>query len=118
MNYDWTAIPEAEVPRASDPLFQHLVATSASETNKTASIRSAVTDDLLDFRPHEKSNTIRTIFKHQLLSERRFFAQFVGTSEPAAETLLPASPDAAGVGEYLDRYVRFAKLRLPQFAAA
>ena len=40
---------------------------------------------LLEFRPHEKCNTIRAILVHQLLSERRFFAQFVGTAEPAVE---------------------------------
>ena len=50
----------------------------------------AVPDDLLDFKPHEKTNPIRTILVHQLLSERRFFAQFVGTEEPPVEELLPS----------------------------
>ena len=40
------------------------------------------------FQPHEKTNPIRTILVHQLLSERRFFAQFVGTEEPPVEELL------------------------------
>jgi uncharacterized damage-inducible protein DinB len=54
--------------------------------------------------------------EHQLLSERRFFAQFVGTAEPPAEELLPPGerPTAAA---YLDRYVDLCRRRLPQFAA-
>ena len=78
MNYDFIAIPDQDVPQATDPLFQHLVTTYASETNKTASMWRAIPDDLLDFKPHEKVNTIRAILVHQILSERRFFAQFVG----------------------------------------
>lgn len=116
MQYAWTAIPDPEVPAAADPLFQHLVQTYASETNKTASIWKAVGDDVLDFRAHEKSNTIRTIFVHQILSERRFFAQFVGTAEPAVESLLPPG-DKPPAAAYIDRYVVLAKVRLPQFAA-
>ena len=37
-----------------------------------------------------KGNPIRTIFSHQLLSKRRFFAEFAGLNEPAVEELLPA----------------------------
>ena len=87
--YEHVAIPDQEVPQASDPLFQHLVATYVSETNKTASMWRAIPDDLLDFKPHEKVNTIRAILVHQVLSERWFFAQFVGTVEPPVEDLLP-----------------------------
>ena len=39
MTYDFIAIPDEDVPQATDPLFQQLVATYASETNKTASKR-------------------------------------------------------------------------------
>ena len=81
MTYDFIAIPDEDVPQATDPLFQHLVVSYASETNKTASLWRAIPDDLLDFKPHEKVNTIRAILVHQILSERRFFAQFVGTVE-------------------------------------
>jgi uncharacterized damage-inducible protein DinB len=116
MNYEWTAIPDAEVPTAAEPAWQHLLATYASETNKTASMWKAVPDDKLDFRPHEKVNTIRTILVHQLLSERRFFAQFVGTAEPPVDELLPAG-ESPQTDAYIDRYVALAKLRLPQFAA-
>jgi uncharacterized damage-inducible protein DinB len=116
MHYDWVAIPDSEVPAAADPLFRHVVETYASETNKTASLWRAVPDALLDFRPHEKCNTIRTILVHQLLSERRFFAQFVGTQEPPVEQLLPVggTPPA---GAYIEKYVWLARLRLPQLAA-
>jgi uncharacterized damage-inducible protein DinB len=116
MHYDSIAIPDAEIPIAAEPVFQHLLTTYASEANKTASVWRAVPDDLLDFKPHEKTNSIRTIFVHQLLSERRFFAQFVGTDEPPVEELLPADEKPA-VGDYLAEYVRLAKRRLPQFAA-
>ena len=79
MNYDFIAIPDQDVPQATDLLFQHLVTTYASETNKTASMWRAIPNDFLDFKPHEQVNTIRAILVHQILSERRFFAQFVGT---------------------------------------
>ncbi len=90
MHYDFIAIPDADVPQAVELVFQHVATTYASETNKTVSVWRAVPDDLLDFKPHEKTNSIRTILVHQLLSERRFFAQFVGTEEPPVEELLPA----------------------------
>jgi hypothetical protein len=61
MNYRFTAIPDEDVPKATDPLFQHLVVTYASETNKTASMWRAIPDDFLDFKPQEKVNTIRAI---------------------------------------------------------
>jgi uncharacterized damage-inducible protein DinB len=103
------------VPPAVDPLFQHVVTTYASEANKTVSVWRAVPDDVLDFRPHEKTNTVRTILVHQLLSERRFFAQFVGTDEPPVEELLPPGERPA-VRAYLDKYVGLVKRRLPQLA--
>ena len=115
MNYDFTAIPDADLPQAVEPVFQHVVTTYASETNKTVSMWRAVPDDLLDFKPHEKTNPIRTIMVHQLLSERRFFAQFVGTEEPPVEELLPAC-DKPTVAAYIEKYVGLAKKRLPQLA--
>ena len=117
MHYEFVAIPDEQVPRASDPLFQHIVATYASETNKTASLWRAIADDVLDFRPHEKTNTIRAILVHQVLSERRFFAQFIGTDEPPVDGLLP-SGENPHAQEYLDAYIRLARRRLPQLAAA
>jgi uncharacterized damage-inducible protein DinB len=115
MNYDFIAIPDAEVPRAVDPTFQHVLQTYASEANKTVGTWRAVPDDLLDFKPHEKTNSIRTILVHQLLSERRFFAQFVSTDEPPVEELLPPG-EKPFVPAYLDKYVWLVKRRLPQLA--
>jgi uncharacterized damage-inducible protein DinB len=115
MHYDYTAIADAEVPRAVEPGFQHVLQTYVSETNKTVSVWRAVPDALLDFRPHEKTNTIRTILVHQLLSERRFFAEFAGLNEPPVEELLPACPEPV-VEAYIGKYVWLVKRRLPQFA--
>jgi len=115
MHYEYTAIPDADVPRAVEPTFQHVLQTYASETNKTVSVWRAVPDGLLDFKPHEKTNPIRGIMAHQLLSERRFFAQFVGTEEPPVEDLLPPG-DSPAVAAYIEKYVGLARLRLPQLA--
>jgi uncharacterized damage-inducible protein DinB len=115
MMYDFIAIADAEVPQAVDPIFQHILTTYASETNKTVSVWRAVPDGLLDFTPHEKTNSIRTILVHQLLSERRFFGQFVGTEEPPVEELLPSGAKPTRQ-EYIDKYLWLAKRRLPQFA--
>jgi uncharacterized damage-inducible protein DinB len=116
VNYEYVAIPDADIPRAVEPVFQHLLQTYVSEVNKTASVWRAVPDSLLDFRPHPGTNTLRTILVHQLLSERRFFAQFAGLDEPPVEQLLPEG-DSPAVSAYLERYVWLAKRRLPQFAA-
>ena len=115
MNYDFIAIPDEAIPQTQNSLFQHLVDTYASETNKTASMWRAIPDDMLDFKPHEKVNTIRAILVHQILSERRFFTQFAGIQEPPVEDLLPPGDDPK-VKDYLDRYVTLAKRRLPQLA--
>lgn len=116
MHYDFIAIPDADVPQAAVPVFQHAVTTYASETNKTVSVWRAVPDELLDFRPHDKVNTIRAILAHQLLSERRFFGQFVGTDEPPVGELLPPG-ESPLVAAYIDKYVGLCERRLPQFAA-
>jgi uncharacterized damage-inducible protein DinB len=115
MHYDFIAIPDSAIPRAVEPIFQHVVTTYASETNKTVGVWQAVPDDHLDFRPHEMTNTIRTILVHQLLSERRFFAEFMGLNEPPVEDLLP-SGEQPGVESYLDKYIDLCRRRLPQFA--
>jgi uncharacterized damage-inducible protein DinB len=115
MHYDFIAIPDAAIPQAVEPVFQHVPLTYANETNKTVSVWRAVPDACLDFKPHDKTNTIRTIMVHQLLSERRFFAQFVGTEEPAVEELLPVG-DRPLTAAYIDKYVWLATRRLPQLA--
>ena len=116
MKYDFVAIPDTDIPQAVEPIFQHIVTTYASEANKTVSIWRAIPEECLDFKPHEKTNTIRTILIHQLLSERRFFGQFVGTSEPAVDVLLPTG-EAPMVQAYIDKYVWLTRGRLSQFAA-
>jgi uncharacterized damage-inducible protein DinB len=115
MHYDFVAIPDADVPQAAEPVFQHVVTTYASETNKTVSVWRDVPEGVLDFKPQEKTNSIRTIMVHQILSERRFFAQFVGTLEPAVEELLPVGEKPERQA-YIDKYVWLAGLRLPQLA--
>src|SRR5712671_1398351 len=115
MHYDFIAISDSEVPQAVEPVFQHVLTTYASEANKTVSVWRAVPDNLLDFKPHERTNPIRTILVHQLLSERRFFAQFVGTEEPPVEDLLPPGEKPL-VRAYIDKYTWLVKLRLPQLA--
>src|SRR3954451_6856005 len=115
MHYDFTAIPDAAIPQAVELVFRHVLQTYASEANKTGSLWRAMPDELLDFQPHEKTNPIRTILVHQLLSERRFFAQFVGIEEPPVEELLPAG-DKPTVSAYLDKYIWLTRRRLPQLA--
>jgi uncharacterized damage-inducible protein DinB len=115
MKYDYIAIPDMDVPKAVEPVFQHAITTYASEVNKTVSVWRAVPEELLDFKPHDKTNTIRTILVHQLLSERRFFAEFAGLKEPAVEELLPPDEQPA-VPAYIEKYIWLAKRRLPQFA--
>ena len=91
MTYAHVAIPDHEVPVAAEPLMQHALFTYASETNKVASVWSLFSDDDLAFRPHPRASSIGDILKHQLLSERRFFGEFIGTSEPPGAEVLPSS---------------------------
>src|ERR1700682_3464023 len=111
MHYDFIAIADADVPQAVEPIFQHVVTTYASEVNKTVSMWRTVPDALLDLKPHEKTTSIRTIMVHQLLSEGRFFGQFVGTEEPPVDELLPSSEKPI-VQAYIDKYLWLLRGRL------
>ena len=113
MPYAFTAIPDTEVPRAANPLFQHLVDIYASETNKVAAVWRCFAPVDLDYRPDEKSSTVRKILQHQLLSERRFFGEFVGTPEPPAAEVLPRELE---LGMCVARLVELARPRLHFFA--
>ena len=113
MLYLRSAIPEADVPRAANPVFQHLLDTYASETNKVIAVWRCFSPEDLDFRPHAKSSTVGDIFKHQLLSERRFFGEFVGTPEPAATDILPPTLTIAACA---DRMLDLAYPRLHFFS--
>jgi len=87
MRYDHIAIPEA--PRAALAQLQHALDIYASETNKVCSVWRLFRDEDLPFRPHPRSSAVVDIFRHQLLSERRFFAEFLGSPEPAPSVILP-----------------------------
>ncbi|WP_263354384.1 DinB family protein [Acidicapsa acidisoli] len=113
MNYAWIAIPESAIPHAANPVFQHLLDTYVSETNKVASTWKEFQDSDLDYKPPEKSTNVGGIFKHQLLSERRFFGEFLHTPEPAPEAVLPSS---FTVDSAVNRFVELATARLEFFA--
>jgi uncharacterized damage-inducible protein DinB len=115
MTYEHEFIPAAAVPRARVPLLQHLVDTYASETSKTAAVWSELRDGQLDFRSHSRSSSVRQILVHQILSERRFFAEFVGLAEPAVEALLPPG-ESPGVAAYVERLLALALPRLVPLA--
>jgi hypothetical protein len=93
MYYDRIDIPERGVPRAAAPAFQHLLDTYASKTNKTASVWRMFTAADLTWRPHPRSSSVEEIFKHQLLSERRFFGEFHGSPEPRVNRASPRPAD-------------------------
>ena len=116
MKYPHTYIPDQDIPRAN-PAFQHIVDTYASETNKLASVWHELQDDQLDFRLHVRSSSIRQILVHQILSERRFFAEFLGLPEPSPESLLPVG-DGTPVQAYIERLVTLARARLNPLAGA
>lgn len=90
MDYPLIAITDAEIPRARHPQFQHALDTYTSETNKVISVWSTFIDGQLGYRPDERSSTVEQIMRHQLLSERRFFGEFLGSPEPPPAEVLPA----------------------------
>lgn len=103
------AILDSAIPSAAEPVFQHLLNTYASETNKVFSVWGQFSVEDMPFRVHERSSTVEEIMKHQLLSERRFFGEFIGLPEPAASEVLPqeTTPQA-----YANRLVELAVPRL------
>jgi len=114
MHYEHIEIPASRVPQAATPLFQHLLDTYVSETNKTASVWRSFAPADLSWRPHPRSASVEEIMRHQLLSERRFFAEFLGSPEPPATDVLPSSP---GIEAYAVRLGELAAVRLPWLAA-
>lgn len=89
MTYSSFPIAHESIPQAADPLFQHVLETYASESNKLIATWRHFEDADLQYRPHPKSSTVLEILKHELLSQRRFFAEFLGTVEPPAADVLP-----------------------------
>ncbi|MBV8729674.1 MAG: DinB family protein [Acidobacteriia bacterium] len=114
MQYSTTWIADSQVPRAAAAAFQHLVDTYASETNKTASVWRAFVAADMDWRPHPRSSSVAEIMKHQLLSERRLFAEFLGSAEPGATDVLPAEQTAEAFTAHL---IKLAAARLPWLAS-
>ena len=82
LTYAYTAIADSTIPVAREPMVQHALDTYASETNKVVSVWREFRDDDLAYRPQARASTVGDILKHQLLSERRFFGEFLGTPEP------------------------------------
>jgi uncharacterized damage-inducible protein DinB len=111
--YPFHAIDAADIPRAAEPADQLVVDVYASEVNKTASVWHAFDAAMLDFKPHPKSTTVRDIFKHELLSGRRFFGEFLGLPEPDAGTVVP---DPITVEASVARLADLARARLPHLA--
>ncbi len=111
MHYDHVAIQDSEIPKAKSANFQHLLDTYSSETNKVVSTWFEFRVLNLDFKPHPKSTTVRD--EHQLLSERRFFGEFLGTPEPSPESVLPTKLE---VEPCCARLVELARARLNFFA--
>lgn len=89
MKYTSMPIEPSAIPQASEAAFQHVVDTYASEANKVISVWRAFSDEDLAFRPHPKSSSVGEIFKHELLSGRRFFAEFLNASETEGSLVLP-----------------------------
>lgn len=113
MMYPETAIPDSQVPRATDVLFQHMLDVYAGETNKVFTVWRSFRAEDLSFRPHRKSSTVGEIMQHQLLSERRFFGEFLGAPEVPPAQVLPTNiePDSCA-----DRLVELARPRLAYLA--
>jgi uncharacterized damage-inducible protein DinB len=114
MRYEFVAIEQNEIPPMRVHSLQYALDTYASETNKVVSTWREFADSDLCFRPHPKSSTVGDILKHQLLSERRFFGEFLGTPEPAPDQILPAS---LTIENCCQRVAALAKARLPFLAA-
>jgi uncharacterized damage-inducible protein DinB len=110
MTYPSAAIPESAIPRASAPIFQHLLDTYASETNKVSSVWSSFEPADLAFRIHPRSSSVGEILKHQLLSERRFFGEFLGSPEPPPAEVPPREETPQAYRE------RLRTLALPRLA--
>lgn len=113
MQYEFSAISDTQISRAREPIFQHILDTYASETNKVVSVWSGFADGDLSFKPHERSSTVLEIIKHQLLSERRFFAEFLGLPEVEAAAILPG---VLSVARLRERMVQLAQPRLGYLA--
>src|ERR1044072_814078 len=106
MDYEEVAIKDADVPIASTRVFQHLVKTYASEVNKLNSVWRELSAEDLSFKPHPRSSTVAQIIEHELLSERRFFGEFLGLPEVPANEVLPQDRTPHGLEVRYDTILR------------
>src|SRR5215467_7718574 len=113
--YPSAVIEAGAIPHADDPASQHLVDVYASEINKLASVWRAFDDSVIEYRPHPKSTSVGDSFKHELLSARRFFGEFLGLPEPDAAAVVPNPITVDGC---VARLGDFASARLPRLASA
>jgi uncharacterized damage-inducible protein DinB len=113
MRYEFMAIDQNKIPLMKVRSLQYALDTYASETNKVVSIWREFADSDLGFKPHPKSSTVGDILKHQLLSERRFFGEFLGTPEPDPDQTLPISMT---IENCCQRVAALAKARFPFLA--
>jgi uncharacterized damage-inducible protein DinB len=109
MNYENGPIRDSEVPTAPALIFQHLLKTYASEVNKLNSVWTAFDENDLSFKPHDRSSTVGEIIEHELLSQRRFFGEFLGLPEVPANAVLP---ETRTPGSYAARMVELSRKRL------
>jgi uncharacterized damage-inducible protein DinB len=107
-------IPDSAIPRATWPAFQHAVDTYASETNKVASVWREFQAVDLAYRPHPRSSSVAEIMKHELLSERRFFGDFLSAPERPPAEVLPAEQS---VQAFVESLITHAQPRLAFLAA-
>lgn len=101
-------------PQAVEAVFQHLLDTYVSETEKIAAIWRQFTNADLVYRPDPKSSSVAGILTHQLLSERRFYGEFLGAPEPPATAVLP---EIQTIETCTKRLIQLAARRLPFLAA-
>jgi uncharacterized damage-inducible protein DinB len=73
-----------------------------------------IADGDLAYRPHERSSSVESMLQHQLLSERRFFGEFLGLDPAPAAAVLPAESTSAA---FIARFEALAGPRLQQLAA-
>ena len=113
MDYNQIAINDSEVPAARTQMFQHLLKIYAAEANKLNSVWLEFSENDWNFKPHPRSSTVGELFEHELLSARRFFGEFLGLPEPAANEVLPATKTPAA---FAARMVEMSRQRLVMLA--
>jgi uncharacterized damage-inducible protein DinB len=88
------------------PIVAPILETYTSETQKAAAVFREFRVEDLEYRPHPRSSTVFDIMKHQLLSERRFFAEFLGSPEPEAAKVLPEERSPAALAARFEELAR------------